>query len=154
MLTQHILIFLMVTRYASHMHRIFFIDLYSSKAMAIVTDRLNANKPATPEPKGGKVTAAQLNNNKDLEVDMKKDEPSFFGSFFSSAKSQQQKAKKGPQTMEAPPTVIRPQAALNERETLETEVISASRFFVSCSTAHLPTNIYQSFRRAAHPLVL
>jgi len=122
--------------------------------MAIVTDRLNANKPATPEPKGGKVSAAQLNNNKDLEVDMKKEEPSFFGSFFSSTKSQQQKAKKGPQTMEAPPPVIRPQAALNERETLETEVISASRLFVSRSIAHLPTNISQSFRRAAYPLVL
>lgn len=69
--------------------------------MALVTDRLNANKPATPEPKPGKVSAAQLNNNKDLEVDLKKEEPSFFGSFFSSAKTQQQKAKKGPQPMEA-----------------------------------------------------
>ena len=69
--------------------------------MALVTDRLNANKPATPEPKpGGKVTASQLNNNKDLEVDIKKEEPSFFGSFFSASKSQQQKAKKGPQPME------------------------------------------------------
>jgi hypothetical protein len=69
--------------------------------MALVTDRLNANKPATPEPKpGGKVTSAQLNNNKDLEVDLKKEEPSFFGSFFSSTKAQQQKAKKGPQPME------------------------------------------------------
>ncbi len=69
--------------------------------MALVTDRLNANKPATPEPKpGGKPSSAQLNNNKDLEVDIKKEEPSFFGSFFSSAKSQQQKAKKGPQPME------------------------------------------------------
>jgi hypothetical protein len=41
-----------------------------------------------------------LNNNKDLEVDLKKEEPSFFGSFFSSSKSQQQKAKKGAQPME------------------------------------------------------
>jgi hypothetical protein len=69
--------------------------------MALVTDRLNANKPATPEPKQGKVTSAQLNNNKDLEVDIKKEEPSFFGSFFSSARTQQQKAKKGPQPIEA-----------------------------------------------------
>ncbi|KAH8991532.1 Dynamin central region-domain-containing protein [Lactarius akahatsu] len=97
--------------------------LNGHKAMALVTDRLNANKPATPEPKPGKMTAAQLNNNKDLDVDIKKEEPSFFGSFFSSAKSQQQKAKKGPQPMEAPPAIIRPQAALSERETLETEVI-------------------------------
>ena len=79
-----------------------FLSIFSpQKAMALVTDRLNANKPATPEPKpGGKPTSAQLNNNKDLEVDLKKEEPSFFGSFFSSAKSQQQKAKKGPQPME------------------------------------------------------
>ena len=68
--------------------------------MALVTERLNANKPATPEPKAGKMTAAQMNNNKDLEVDLKKEEPSFFGSFFSSSKSQQAKAKKGPQPME------------------------------------------------------
>ncbi|KAH9984459.1 VpsA protein [Russula vinacea] len=97
--------------------------LNGHKAMALVTERLNANKPATPEPKAGKMTAAQMNNNKDLEVDLKKEEPSFFGSFFSSSKSQQAKAKKGPQPMEPPPPVIRPQAALNERETLETEVI-------------------------------
>lgn len=89
----------MVTRCASDILVFPFTDL-SSKAMAIVTDRLNANKPATPEPKSGKVTSSQLNNNKDLEVDLKKEEPSFFGSFFSSAKSQQQKAKKGVQVME------------------------------------------------------
>ena len=57
--------------------------------MALVTKRLNANKPTTPELKQGKVTSAQLNNNKDLEVDMKKEEQNFFGSFFCSAKSQQ-----------------------------------------------------------------
>lgn len=56
--------------------------------MILVTERLNATKPATPEPKHGKVTSVQLNNNKDLEVDLKKEEPSLFGSFFSSAKSQ------------------------------------------------------------------
>jgi hypothetical protein len=59
--------------------------------MVLVTDCLNANKPATPESERGKLTTAQLNNNKDLEVDLKKEEPSFFDSFFSSAKSQQQK---------------------------------------------------------------
>ena len=47
------------------------------------------------------MSPAQLNNNKDLEVVMKKEDLSFFGSFFSSAKSQQQKVKKGPQEMEA-----------------------------------------------------
>ena len=57
--------------------------------MGLVTERLNANKPTLPELKQGKVTSAQLNNNKDLEVDMKREEQSFFGSFFCSAKIQQ-----------------------------------------------------------------
>ena len=37
--------------------------------MAFVTDSLNANKPATPEPKQGKLTPAQLNDNNNLDVD-------------------------------------------------------------------------------------
>ncbi|KAG8831259.1 vacuolar protein sorting-associated protein 1 [Serendipita sp. 399] len=95
--------------------------LNGHKAMAIVTDRLNANKPpqSVPDPKSGKLAPGQINNNKDLDVDMKKDEQGFFGSFF--AKGAQPKKKTT--TMEAPPAVIRPQAALNERETMETEVI-------------------------------
>ncbi|KAF8638794.1 hypothetical protein AX17_001853 [Amanita inopinata Kibby_2008] len=88
------------------------------KATAIVNDRLNANKPPPPanDPKSSR---AQINNNKDLDVD-KKEEPSFFGSFFSSKSVAK---KKGVSTMEAPPAVIRPQSALSERETMETEVI-------------------------------
>src|SRR5947208_7831035 len=78
MLTRHIRISSTVTRCASDTLSFPFTDL-SLKAMAIVTERLNANKPATPEPKGGKITSAQMNNNKDLEVDLKKEEPSFFG---------------------------------------------------------------------------
>ncbi|KAF8745030.1 hypothetical protein AX14_012034, partial [Amanita brunnescens Koide BX004] len=86
------------------------------KATAIVTDRLNANKPqASNDPKNPR---AQVNNNKDLDVD-KKDEPSFFGSFFASKTT----SKKKGGVMEAPPPIIRPQSALNERETMETEVI-------------------------------
>jgi hypothetical protein len=52
--------------------------------MAIITERLNANKPpaATPDPKSGKLAPGQINNNRDLDVDSKKEEPSFFGSFF------------------------------------------------------------------------
>jgi dynamin 1-like protein len=52
--------------------------------MSIVGDRLNLNKPppAAPDPKSGKLAPGQVNNNKDLEVDSKKEEPSFFGSFF------------------------------------------------------------------------
>jgi len=68
----------------------------SHQATTIVTERLNANKPppATPDPKSGKLAAGQINNNKDLDVDSKKEEPSFFGSFFAGKKT----AKKGPNT--------------------------------------------------------
>ncbi|CAG7846064.1 Vacuolar protein sorting-associated protein 1 [Serendipita indica DSM 11827] len=95
--------------------------LNGHKAMAIVSDRLNANKPAqsVPDPKTGKLAPGQINNNKDLEVDMKQ-ESGFFGSFFPKQAAQQ---KKKAASMEPPPAVIRPQAALNERETMETEVI-------------------------------
>jgi len=98
--------------------------LNGHKAMSIVTDRLNAQKPPTPVPdaKSGKLAPGQINNNKDLDVDVKKDEPGFFGSFFTTAQKQQSK-KKGVAAMEAPPPVIRPQAALSDRETMETEVI-------------------------------
>ncbi|KAK7434427.1 vacuolar protein sorting-associated protein 1 [Stygiomarasmius scandens] len=66
--------------------------------------------------------------NKDLDVEAKKEEPSFFGSFFSSAKNGQTVKNTGPggtpaPVMEAPPAVIKPQTALSERETMETEVI-------------------------------
>lgn len=76
--------------------------LNGHKAMAIVSDRLNAQKPATPAPdaKSGKLAPGQINNNKDLDVDIKKEEPSFFGSFFTAAQKQQTR-KKGVQAMEA-----------------------------------------------------
>ncbi|KAI0781382.1 Dynamin central region-domain-containing protein [Trametes elegans] len=93
--------------------------LNGHKAMAIVTERLNANKPQQhADPKSGKVTSAQLNNNRDLEVDAR-EEASFFGSFF----AKNQPKKKGAAVMDAPPPVIKPQAALNDRELMETEVI-------------------------------
>jgi replication fork clamp-binding protein CrfC len=89
------------------------------KATALVTERLNANKQpaAAADPKNPK---AQINNNKDLDVDSKKDEPSFFGSFFAPKAGTK---KKGAAVMDTPPPSIRPQNALNERETMETEVI-------------------------------
>ncbi|KAJ8522646.1 hypothetical protein ONZ45_g783 [Pleurotus djamor] len=93
------------------------------KAMALVVERLNASKPPPPQadPKTGKLAPGQINNNKDLDVDLKKEETSFFGSFF--ANKPAAKKKQGAPVMEAPPPVIKPQAALNERETIETEVI-------------------------------
>jgi vacuolar protein sorting-associated protein 1 len=67
-----------------------------------VSDRLNANKPPQQvvDPKSGKLAPGQINNNKDLDVDLRKDEPSFFGSFFSSAKGTQKK-KAGAPVMES-----------------------------------------------------
>jgi len=88
------------------------------KATALVTERQNVNKPQSGDPKNPK---AQVNNNKDLDVDAKKDEPSFFGSFFATKAGGPK--KKGAAIMETPPTSIRPQNALSERETMETEVI-------------------------------
>jgi len=98
--------------------------LNGHKAMSIVNERMNANKPAPPadNPKSGKLAPGTINNNRDLDVEVRKEEPSFFGSFFSGAKGATAK-KKGAPTMESPPAIIRPQTALSERETMETEVI-------------------------------
>lgn len=64
--------------------------------MSIVQDRLNANKPPppAPDPKSGKLPPGQVNG-RDLDVEPRKDEPSFFGSFFSTARKGQPK-KVGP----------------------------------------------------------
>ena len=69
--------------------------------MSIVTERLNANKPPPPQEnlKAGKLAPGTVNNNKDLDVDIKKEEPSFFGSFFSG--KAQPKKKDAVSTMEA-----------------------------------------------------
>ena len=65
--------------------------------MTIITDRLNSQKPQNvPDPKSNK---ALINNNKDLDVEIRKEEPSFFGSFFSSTKGTQK--KKGVAAMDA-----------------------------------------------------
>ncbi|KAH9484095.1 vacuolar protein sorting-associated protein 1 [Psilocybe cubensis] len=88
-------------------------------ATALVNDRINASKPppAAADPKNPR---ASVNNNKDLDVDIKKEETGFFGSFFAPKAGPK---KKGVAAMDAPPPTIRPQSALNERETMETEVI-------------------------------
>ena len=68
--------------------------------MSIITDRMNVNKPPpSVDPKSGKLAPGALNNNKDLDVDAKKEEPSFFGSFF--AGNRNQPKKKGAAVMEA-----------------------------------------------------
>ena len=92
------------------------------QATSIVNERMNTNKTQTPPTDSKK---GQVNNNKDLEVD-RKEEPSFFGSFFSSKNP----TKKKGLTMDAPPPIIRPQSSsLSERETMETEVISMYNLF-------------------------
>lgn len=99
--------------------------LNGHKAMQIVNDRLNPpQKPGTPDPKGRLPPSV---NPRDLDVDPKHEEPSFFGSFFSAAKNTTKRKSAAPaaagSTMEAPPSIIKPQAAFNDRETMETEVI-------------------------------
>ncbi|KIY64747.1 hypothetical protein CYLTODRAFT_492856 [Cylindrobasidium torrendii FP15055 ss-10] len=89
------------------------------KAMAIVQDRLAPKRPTTPQVDQKKL----INNNKDLEVTMAPEEPSFFGSFFARQTGTQKKKPSGVSVMDAPPPVIKPQQGLNERETMETEVI-------------------------------
>lgn len=81
--------------------------------MAIVQDRLNANKPPPPtgDPKTGKLAPGQINNNRDLDVEIKKEEPSFFGSFFARDKATVKK-KGGVATMEAVSTSFAVKRAL------------------------------------------
>jgi hypothetical protein len=66
------------------------------KALAMVTDRMNANKPP-PTPNDSK---RALNNNKDLDVEVKKEEPTFFGSFWNKTKGAQPQ-KRGAAVMDA-----------------------------------------------------
>ena len=68
--------------------------------MSIVNDKMNANKPPPTDAKG-KLAPGTLNNNKDLDVDVKKEDASFFGSFFSNTAKQAASKKKGAAAMEA-----------------------------------------------------
>jgi hypothetical protein len=60
------------------------------RAMAIVSERMNASKPPPPQvdPKTGRLppgAPGALNNGRDLETDLKKEE-GFFGSFWPGGK--------------------------------------------------------------------
>jgi dynamin 1-like protein len=106
-----------------------------------VNDRINAARPPTPpEPKTGKLAPGQINNNRDLDVEAKKEDPGFFASFFPS-KSKSSAAPKSTEvatsasTMEAPPAILRSSAAFNPRETRETEIISAC-YIKLCTHPH------------------
>lgn len=52
--------------------------------MAIVNQRIEAAKPPPPaiDPKSGRLPPGTLNNNKDLDVDLKQEPQGFFGSFW------------------------------------------------------------------------
>ncbi|KAJ6587354.1 Dynamin central region-domain-containing protein [Mycena sp. CBHHK59/15] len=104
------------------------------KATTLVNERLNASRgpPTPPDPKTGKLAPGRINNDHDLDVEPKKEDPGFFASFFpsknkvSSSGNTATEKPSGippPSTMEPPPAVIRPQAALNAPETMETETI-------------------------------
>ncbi|GAA5910224.1 dynamin-like GTPase VPS1 [Sporobolomyces salmoneus] len=97
------------------------------KAMAIVSERMTANKPPpgpAVDPKTGKLAPGTLNNGRDLDSDLKQKEEGFFGSFWPGGrKNAQMNQKKGVAAMEAPPTNLRASGTLSERETMETEVI-------------------------------
>jgi len=67
--------------------------------MGIITERLNANKPP-PTTEKGKLPPGQINNNKDLDVEAKREEPGFFGSFWNQKTAGKTK-KVGAASMEA-----------------------------------------------------
>lgn len=96
------------------------------KAMALVSDRLQANKPAPAahDPKSGKLPPGAVNNNRDLDVDLKKEDQGFFGSFWAAGqKPGQPGARKKTGILEAPPAVLKATGTLSDREVMETEVI-------------------------------
>ncbi|KAL1919278.1 uncharacterized protein VTP21DRAFT_1970 [Calcarisporiella thermophila] len=89
--------------------------LNGHKAMAIVTERMNASKPqlAGADPKARNSTGSNLPSGLLTEDP---NASSFFGSFFSNKKK-----KSG--VLEPPPPVLKASGALSEREAVETEVI-------------------------------
>ena len=96
--------------------------LSGHRAVSIVTERhmaAQSHSTATSgtEIRGGKtVPSSVLNNNKDLDVDIK-ESTGFFGSFFPN----KNKAKKS--MMEPPPPSLKATGSLTDREAIETDVI-------------------------------
>lgn len=73
------------------------------KAMAIVSERMNATKPPPPvaDPKTGKLPPGTLNNGRDLDSDLKQQrDDGFFGSFWPGGKRPQQQVRKGAASMD------------------------------------------------------
>ncbi|PWN30627.1 hypothetical protein BDZ90DRAFT_248277 [Jaminaea rosea] len=88
------------------------------RAMAIVNERLHPpEKPPTEQRRKD----LAINNEKDLDVNVK-NEQGFFGSFFGGTKQQQQNRARQA-LMESPPPQLRASGQLTDRETMEVEVI-------------------------------
>ncbi|OAL33149.1 vacuolar protein sorting-associated protein 1 [Fonsecaea nubica] len=94
--------------------------LNGHRAMAIVNDRHNANKPTQVDPKTGKPLPPQVPPraaSPSLPTDGSDQNSGFFGSFFAS------KNKKKMAAMEPPPATLKASGTLSERENQEVEVI-------------------------------
>ena len=94
--------------------------LNGHRAMAIVNDRHNANKPTQVDPKTGKVLPPSVPpraSSPSLPTDGSDQNGGFFGSFFAS------KNKKKMAAMEPPPATLKASGTLSERENQEVEVI-------------------------------
>ncbi|MCO5565501.1 hypothetical protein L7F22_019175 [Adiantum nelumboides] len=87
------------------------------RAMALVSER---HTHAPPEPKKGAANPNVVNNDKDLNVDIK--DQGFFGSFFAGGKATP-KERARHATMDSPPPQLRASGQLTEREQIEVEVI-------------------------------
>ena len=94
--------------------------LNGHRAMAIVNDRHNANKPTQVDPKTGKPLPPSVPPraaSPSLPTDGSDTNSGFFGSFFAS------KNKKKMAAMEPPPATLKASGTLSEREGQEVEVI-------------------------------
>ena len=94
--------------------------LNGHRAMAIVNDRHNANKPTQVDPKTGKPLPPSVPpraSSPSLPTDGTGENGGFFGSFFAS------KNKKKMAAMEPPPATLKASGTLSERENQEVEVI-------------------------------
>ena len=95
--------------------------LNGHRAMAIVNDRHNANKPTQVDPKTGKplpgAAMPPRAGSPSLPTDGSDPNGGFFGSFFAS------KNKKKMAAMEPPPATLKASGTLSERENQEVEVI-------------------------------
>jgi len=94
--------------------------LNGHRAMAIVNDRHNANKPTQVDPKTGKPLPPSVPPraaSPSLPTDGMDPKEGFFGSFFAS------KNKKKMAAMEPPPATLKASGTLSERENQEVEVI-------------------------------